>query len=276
MLEIRDARVVDCRSMNDLFELAGKTALITGGARGLGLMCAQALHDQGASVFMTTRRSDALPPETERLLAGGRAHLLVADLASADGPSALAHTMAETLDRLDILVNNAGVTWGASFEEYPAAAWTRVLQMNVAVPFVLVQSLLSLLEAGARTRRPARVVNIGSIDGHAVGPFDNWAYPPSKAALHHLTRLLACRLGPRGITVNALAPGVVRTKMTARLLEESEAEVIAATPLGRIVEREDIAGALVFLTSRAGAYLTGAVLALDGGASLARWGGGAA
>jgi NAD(P)-dependent dehydrogenase (short-subunit alcohol dehydrogenase family) len=261
--------------MDELFDLAGKTALVTGGARGVGLICSQALVDHGAFVLMTTRRGDDLPPEAERLVAGGSCQLFVADLAGPDGPADLARGVGQGLDRLDILVNNAGATWGATFEEYPAAAWTRVLHLNVAVPFILVQALLPLLEAAAEERRPARVVNIGSIDGHAVGLFDNWAYPPSKAGLHHLTRVLACRLGPSGITVNALAPGVTRTKMTGRLIEGSGAAIVGATPLGRLADSKDIAGALVFLTSRAGEFLTGSVLALDGGASLAQWGGNA-
>jgi NAD(P)-dependent dehydrogenase (short-subunit alcohol dehydrogenase family) len=196
----------------------------------------------------------------------------VADLSAPDASSELAGTVAELTDGLDILVNNAGVTWGAAFADYPRAAWTRVLTLNVAVPFQMVQATLGLLRAGAERDGPARVVNIGSIDGHAVGPFDNWAYPPSKAALHQLTRGLACRLGPLGVTVNALAPGPVATKMTAALLREAEAGIVAATPLGRIAGAQDIAGALRFLTSRAGAFVTGAILPLDGGASLARWG----
>jgi NAD(P)-dependent dehydrogenase (short-subunit alcohol dehydrogenase family) len=261
--------------MDGLFDLAGKIALVTGGARGLGLICSQALLDHGASVLMTTRRAGELPPEAERLLERANCQLLTADLSGPDGPAELAHSVGELTDRLDILVNNAGATWGATFEEYPPAAWTRVLHLNVAVPFILVQALLPLLEAAATDRRPARVVNIGSIDGHAVGLFDNWAYPPSKAGLHHLTRVLACRLGPSGITVNALAPGVTRTKMTGRLIEEAGSAIVGATPLGRLADPEDIAGALVFLTARAGAFVTGSVLALDGGASVAQWGGNA-
>jgi NAD(P)-dependent dehydrogenase (short-subunit alcohol dehydrogenase family) len=258
--------------VSELFSVAGKTALVTGGVHGLGLLCTEALLDHGATVLATTRRADAVPAARERLSARGPCELLVADISAPDGVTALAASVADRVEALDILVNNAGATWGAPFEDYPPAAWPRVLQLNVAAPFELVQATLPLLEQAARRNPPARIVNIGSIDGHAVGRFDNWAYGPSKAALHQMTRMLASYLGDRAITVNALAPGVVSTKMTAVLLEQAEPEIVAGTPLRRIATAQDIAGALVFLTSRAGAFVTGGVLALDGGASLARWG----
>jgi NAD(P)-dependent dehydrogenase (short-subunit alcohol dehydrogenase family) len=257
-------------SMGDMFSLEGKTALVTGGVHGLGAMSTRALLDAGASVWATTRKADEAATELER---HPRCNVLVADLAAADGVSELAAAVGDAVDALDILVNNAGVTWGAPFEEYPAAAWTKVLQLNVAVPFGLVQALVPLLERGAQRDPPARIVNLGSIDGHAVGLFDNWAYPPSKAAMHQLTRVLACRLGPHGITVNAIAPGVVHTKMTDILIEQSGDRIVAGTPLGRLATEPDLAGALVFLSSQASAFMTGAVLPVDGGASLATWGG---
>jgi NAD(P)-dependent dehydrogenase (short-subunit alcohol dehydrogenase family) len=256
-----------------LFQITGKTALVTGGVRGLGHMCAAALLRHGARVIVTTRRRERASDALAELSAIGSCELIVADLSTPDGPAALGEAVRERLDALDILVNNAGITWGAPFRDYPADAWTRVLGLNVAAPFGLVQATLDLLEEAGRRDGPARVINIGSVDGHAVGPFDNWAYPPSKAALHQLTRVLACRLGPRRITVNCLAPGTVRTKMTAELLDHAEAPIVAATPLGRIATAADLEGALVYLTSRAGEFVTGTVLGIDGGASLARWGG---
>jgi NAD(P)-dependent dehydrogenase (short-subunit alcohol dehydrogenase family) len=256
-----------------LFDITGKTALVTGGVHGLGALCARALLDNGARVIVTTRREERARESLAELQRRGECELIVSDLGSDDGAARLGVALAGRLDALDILVNNAGITWGAPLESYPAAAWTRVLQLNVAAPFQVVQAALPLLERAAQRHDPARIVNIGSIDGHAVGRFENWAYPPSKAAIHQLTRVLACRLGPRGITVNCVAPGTVATGMAAALLERSEAEIVAATPLARVATGPDLEGALVYLTSRAGAFVTGEILAVDGGASLARWGG---
>jgi NAD(P)-dependent dehydrogenase (short-subunit alcohol dehydrogenase family) len=256
----------------ELFSLAGKTALVTGGARGVGLICAEALLDHGASVIITTRREDAAAEALEHLAPHGACSAVVADLATAEGIGALVREVSSRIDALHILVNNAGVTWGAPFGEYPATAWTKVLNLDVAAGFQMVQRTVSLLEAAARPADPARVVNIGSVDGHAVGTFDNFAYSAAKSGIHHLTRVLAWRLGGRGITVNCIAPGPIRTKMTAELLAEAEPRLIAATPLGRLADADDVAGALVYLTARSGAYVTGTVMPVDGGATIATWG----
>ncbi len=255
-----------------LFSLAGKTALVTGGARGVGFICARALLEHGATVIITTRRECSAQDAVAELSHHGPCSSIVCDLAEADGVAGLAGELERRLDALHILVNNAGVTWGAPFADYPAGAWAKVLGLDVTAAFGLVQGTAGLLEAAARPGDPARVVNLGSVDGHAVGTFDNFAYATAKAGLHHLTRVLAVRLGERGIAVNCIAPGPIHTKMTAELLAEAEPRLAAATPLGRIAGPEDIAGALVFLTARSGAFVTGAVLPVDGGAALARWG----
>jgi NAD(P)-dependent dehydrogenase (short-subunit alcohol dehydrogenase family) len=237
------------------------------------MICAEALLEHGATVVITARKRDAGEAACRRLAEIGPCELIVADLAAEDGVEALARTLGERFDRLHVLVNNAGVTWGASYEEYPASAWWRVLNLDVAAPFRLVQATTPLLTAAGTRDDPARVVNLGSVDGYAVGSFDNFAYAAAKAGLHQLTHVLALRLGPRHITVNAIAPGPVRTDMTARLLDESEERLATANPLGRAAAgRDDIAAALVYLTARGGAYVTGAVIPVDGGFGIATWG----
>jgi NAD(P)-dependent dehydrogenase (short-subunit alcohol dehydrogenase family) len=257
----------------DLFSVAGKTALVTGGARGVGLICAEALLDHGATVIISTRREEAAAEAVRRLSQHGRScTAIVADLATEEGIAGLVAELRARVDALHILVNNAGVTWGAPFGEYPSSAWAKVLNLDLAAGFQLVQGTVDLLEAAARSGDPARIVNIGSVDGHAVGTFDNFAYSAAKAGVHHLTRVLARRLGARGITVNCIAPGPIRTKMTAGLLAQAEPRLLAATPLGRLADADDVAGALVYLTSRSGAFVTGSVIPVDGGATIATWG----
>jgi NAD(P)-dependent dehydrogenase (short-subunit alcohol dehydrogenase family) len=254
----------------DLFSLEGKTALVTGGGRGLGSMCAAALLDAGAEVAITSRRADETT-DFPRLAERGPCHFIQADLAAPEGVPAVRDALMARQESLDILVNNAGVTWGAPLEEYPPDAWEKVLRLDVAVPFRMVQALLPLLEAAGSHHAPARVVNIGSVDGHAVGTFDNFAYSAGKAGLHQMTRVLAQRLGRRHITVNALAPGPVMTKMTEELLRGSGSAMADANPLGRLAEAADIGGALVYLSSAAASYVNGVVLAIDGGFSLGSW-----
>jgi NAD(P)-dependent dehydrogenase (short-subunit alcohol dehydrogenase family) len=261
------------RTLTSLFSLEGRTALVTGGARGVGAMCAEALVDAGATVIVTSRDSAAAEETRKRLSTLGNCHAIQVDLLAEDGVAALGAALADRVEGLDILVNNAGVTWGARLEDYPSHAWSRVLGLDVAVPFQVAQSVLGLLRAAATAERPARIVNIGSVDGHAVGSFDNYAYAAAKAALHHLTRVLAVRLGDDHVTVNCIAPGPIRTDMTAGILEEAESRLVESSGLHRLCRPEDVAGALVYLTSRAGSFVTGAVLPVDGGAAIATWGG---
>jgi NAD(P)-dependent dehydrogenase (short-subunit alcohol dehydrogenase family) len=244
----------------DLFDVSGKTAVVTGGTSGIGAMIAHGLHERGVRVLIAGRKTDAL---VEARAAGLTA--LQANLATPDGARELAELVAAETDGLDILVNNAGATWGAPLEEFPDAAWDRVLKLNVQAPFVLTQALLPLLTKTATADDPARVLMIGSIDGIRVPPTSAYSYSSSKAAIHQLTRHLARDLGARHVTVNAIAPGPFESKMMAPILAELRDEVTAASPLGRIGRSDDIVGAVVFLTSRAGSYLTGAVVPVDGG-----------
>lgn len=236
----------------------------------MGTMCAAALLDAGAAVTITSRRARA---ETafDTLSKLGPVNFIQVDLAAPGGVESLLEGMASGADGLDILINNAGVTWGAPMEDYPAEAWDKVLRLDVAVPFRLAVGLLPLLRAASRSDRPARIVNIGSVDGHAVGPFDNFAYAAAKAGLHQLTRVLAFRLARSAITVNAIAPGPIHSKMTEALIERSGEALLQASPLGRLAGPDDVAGALVFLCADSGSYVTGAIIPVDGGLALGPW-----
>jgi NAD(P)-dependent dehydrogenase (short-subunit alcohol dehydrogenase family) len=244
----------------DLFDVSGKTALVTGGTSGIGAMIAHGLHARGARVVIAGRKADALE---EARAAGLTA--LQANLSTPEGARELAEQVAAQVDGVDILVNNAGATWGAPLEEFPDAAWDRVLKLNVQAPFALTQALLPQLIRGATAEDPSRVINIGSIDGIRVPRTASYSYSSSKAAIHQLTRHLARDLGPRNVTVNAIAPGPFESKMMAPILAELRDEVAAASPLGRIGRPDDVVGAVVYLSSRAGSYLTGAVIPVDGG-----------
>jgi len=188
-----------------------------------------------------------------------------ANLASEQECARLAAEVGRSEERVHVLVNNAGATWGAPLEEFPASAWDRALDLNLKAPFYLTRAFLPLLQAAGTVDDPARVINIGSIDGLRVPEFPTYSYSASKAGLHQLTRVLARELGPRHITVNAVAPGPFESKMMAATLAEFGDEIAAAAPLGRIGRPDDMAGVAVFLSSRAGAYVTGAVIPVDGG-----------
>jgi NAD(P)-dependent dehydrogenase (short-subunit alcohol dehydrogenase family) len=228
-----------------LFDLTNKVAVVTGGSRGIGLMMARGLLEAGASVIISSRDAEAC----------GRA---VADL------TPLGPVHAEPAD-LSTEVNNAGATWGAPLESYPESGWDKVFTLNLKAPFFLTRALVPLLSRSGTADDPSRVVNVGSVDGLHVPPLPTYAYSSSKAALHHLTKVLARELGPRHITVNAIAPGPFESKMMASTLESFGDAVAALSPLNRIGRPDDMAGAVVYLASRAGSYVTGALLPVDGG-----------
>ena len=253
--------------VKDLFSIRDKVVLVTGGSRGIGLMIARGFVEAGAKVYISSRKPDVCDRMAAELSQHGACLSLPADVSTEVDAKRLAQEVAARESALHILVNNAGANWGAALEEYPDSAWDKVLALNVKAVFHLTRALLPLLEKGARPGDPARVINIGSIDGLMVPLLETYAYSASKAAVHHLTRALAQRLAARGITVNAIAPGPFESKMMAETLERFRDAIIASCPLGRIGEPEDMAGAAIFLASRAGAYLTGAVIPVDGGIS---------
>ena len=246
--------------MSSLFSLEGKRALVTGGSRGIGLEIARGFVAAGVDVTIASRKAAAVAAGAQALGCRG----IAADLSTPDGCRALA---AEIDGPLDVLVNNAGATWGAPIEEFPDAGWDKVLNTNVKGVFHLTVALLPRLREAADAGDPARVVNIGSVEGILVPTAENYSYSASKAAVHMLTRHLARRLAAEHITVNAIAPGPFRSQMMAFLLDSAEgrAAVASAVPLGRIGSPEDLVGTTTFLCSRAGAYLTGTVIPLDGG-----------
>ncbi|WP_205697866.1 SDR family oxidoreductase [Conexibacter sp. SYSU D00693] len=251
----------------DLFDVRGKVALVTGGSRGIGLMMADALVRAGAEVIISSRKADDCARAVEGLAQHGRATAIPADVSTPEGARELAAAVGERTERLHLLFNNAGATWGAPIEEFPPAGFDKVLDLNVKGVFHLTVALLDRLRAAATPQDPARVVNVGSVDGLRVPAMESYSYSASKAAVHMLTRHLAKRLAGEAITVNAIAPGPFESKMTAFMLQdEASRDAVASTvPLGRIGTPDDIAGVTLLLSSRAGAYLTGVVLPVDGG-----------
>lgn len=250
--------------MLPLFDLTGKTALVTGGSRGIGLMIARGLLDAGAKVYISSRNAEACEAAVAELSKHGQVAAIPANLSTRDECERLISELSATEPALHILVNNAGAAWGAPMEEFPDHAWDKVLDLNLKGPFYLTRAALPLLKAVATQDDPARVINIGSIDGIGV-PMHRYSYATSKAAIHQLTRVLARELGPSFVTVNAVAPGPFESKMMAATLAAAGDEIAAMAPLGRIGRPDDMAGIAVYLSSRAGAYVTGAVIPVDGG-----------
>jgi NAD(P)-dependent dehydrogenase (short-subunit alcohol dehydrogenase family) len=251
----------------DLFSLEGKTTLVTGGSRGIGLMIARSFVDAGAKVYISSRNAEVCDDIAGELSQTGECISLPADLSGMEGVESLAARISEREDRLDVLVNNAGAAWGAPMDEYPESGWDKVMDLNVKGIFFLTVRLLPLLRKAASDANPARVINIGSIDGIRVPVLQNYAYSASKAAVHMLSRHMAHHLAEERITVNAIAPGPFPSKMTKFMFEMGEDVISSQVPLGRPGQPDDVAGVAIFLASRAGAYLTGAVIPCDGGIS---------
>ena len=259
--------------MNNLFSIEGKIALVTGGSRGIGEMIAAGFLANGAKVYISSRKAEVCDETANRLQEqyGGECISLPADLSNLNGIESLVNSLPDG-EKLDILVNNAGASWGEPIDEYSEKGWDKVMDTNVKGVFFLTQKLLPLLRSSATAEDPSRIINIGSIDGIKTGLFDAFSYGPSKAALHHLTRVLAASLVKENIIVNAIAPGPFPTWMLSTGvggggdLDINWDEVGNSNPRGRVGTPEDIAGLAIFLCSRAGAYTVGETITCDGGA----------
>jgi NAD(P)-dependent dehydrogenase (short-subunit alcohol dehydrogenase family) len=254
-----------------LFSLAGKVAVVTGGSRGIGYMIAQGLLQAGARVYITARKAPACEQAALELGQYGECIALPADIAQAQGRAAFCEALAARESHLNILVNNAGAAWGEEYEQYPDSAFEKLMNVNVGAVFSLTRDLTPLLELAASASDPARVINIGSMDGlhiPTVAGVGTYAYTASKAAVHHLTRHLAVELGPRQITVNAIAPGFYPSKMTDQLFDNSLADIERNSLLKRVGRAEEMAATAIYLCSLGGAYTHGAIIPVDGGTSI--------
>lgn len=249
----------------DTFDLTGQHVLVTGGARGIGRMIAEGLLRRGVTVYLSTRKQEAADEAARELAELGDVHAFAVDVGTERGCLDLIEQVSARTDRLHAVINNAGATWGAPFDDFPDPAWDKVLGVNLKAPFNLAKAARPLLEADATSGGgPARIINIGSIDGLLVPNYENYAYSAAKAAIHHLTRHLASTLAP-SILVNAIAPGPFPTKMMQWVFDERGAEIERANPLGRVGRPEDIDGVVTFLLSNASSFITGTVIPLDGG-----------
>lgn len=254
-------------AISDLFSIEGKTAVVTGGSRGIGLMIAQGYVEAGARVYISSRKKEVCDEVAAELSKSGQCFSAPADLSTEDGAIQLAAQVSENEDKVHILVNNAGAAWGAPIAEYPDAGFDKVMNLNVKGIFHCTKHFLPLLEAAGTVEDPARVINIGSIDGIRVPMLENYAYSASKAGVHMLSRHLAHHLVDKNITVNAIAPGPFPSKMTKFMFDMGEDLVASQVPLKRAGRPDDMAGAAIYLASRAGSYLTGAIIPVDGGSA---------
>ncbi|VTU30328.1 Rhamnolipids biosynthesis 3-oxoacyl-[acyl-carrier-protein] reductase [Variovorax sp. SRS16] len=253
---------------SQLFSLKGRTALITGGSRGIGRMIAEGFLAQGARVYISARKAAACDQTAKELSAFGPCISLPADVSTVEGAHALVAAYARHESALDILVNNAGAAWGAAYDDFPESGWDKVVDLNLKAPFFLTQALTPMLRKAA-TDHLAKVIHIASIDGISVNPQETYSYAASKAGLIQLTRRMALRLAQDRIVVSAIAPGAFASDMNKDARDHGEA-VKARIPAGRIGVPEDMAGAAIYLASRAGDYVMGSTLVVDGGVTHAR------
>ena len=251
--------------INELFSVRGRVVLITGGSRGIGEMMARGFVENGAKVYISSRKADACEALAAQLSAYGECFALPADLADMVQVREFSQALAARESKLDVLINNAGASWGAPIDDFPEAGWDKVMDLNVKSVFFLTQQVLSLLRAAASDDYWARVINIGSIEGLHVSALDAASYSASKAAVNHLSRVLAAKLAPDRIACNAIAPGYFPTKMTAGLPDGVNQEVMEKAAIKRLGTPEDMAGIALYLASRASSYVTGAIIPVDGG-----------
>ncbi len=248
-----------------LFSLEGKTAIVTGATSGIGQMIATALVHAGARTYVNSRKADACTRLAAELSASGECRPLAGDVGTKEGCVKIGEAFRAQESSLNILVNAAGSTWGAPIEEYPDAGWDKVIGINVRGVFNLSVALLKELRAAATAQDPARIINIGSVHGDVAPPWESYAYSSSKAAVHHLTRHLAKRLGPEHILVNAIAPGPFPSRMMATMIKEQGDELVRETATGRLGIADDMAGIAIYLASQAAANVTGAIIPVCGG-----------
>lgn len=252
--------------INDLFGVAGKRVLITGGSRGIGLAIAEGFVRAGARVYISSRDAQVCASAAAQLQELGSCKAIPADVATSADRERLLSELQTQESALDVLINNAGALWAAPLAEYPESGWDKVFNLNVKGTFFLIQRLLPMLQTAATPQDPARIINVGSINALRIPAHETYAYVSSKAALHQLTRHLAGQLAGRHITANVIAPGLFPSKMLAADIQrKGEAELAAPIPLKRLSGPLDMAGAAVYLASKAGAYLTGVVVPVDGG-----------
>lgn len=248
--------------IEQLFSVRGKVAVVTGGSRGIGEMIARGYVENGARVYITARKAEACDALAKELSRHGECISIPADLSKMSEIERFAREIGQRENRIDILVNNAGASWGETFDKFPESGWDKVLDLNLKAVFFLSQRMAKLLEAAGSDQDFARIINIGSIDGLHVSEIETYSYAASKAGVIHLTKMMAKFLAPRKIAVNAIAPGFFPSKMTAALPMEA---IAATTPMRRVGQPADIAGAALYLGSRASTFLCGAVIPVDGG-----------